>query len=116
VSLLSLEQIDAFRARGAAVEFGAFGENIVADGIDFKALPAGSVLKIVPKDGGEGGGNTRTGEHEGAELVITQIGKTCHQHCAIFETMGDCIMPREGVFAVVIRGGMVKTGDEIHAG
>ena len=107
VSLLSLEQINAFRARGANVEFGAFGENIVADGIDFRALPVGSVLKIIPEAGGKDTGDS-------AELVITQIGKECHQHCAIFETVGDCIMPREGVFAVVTRGGTVKTGDSIH--
>ena len=96
VSFLSLERIREFQSRGADVRFGDFGENIVASGIDFRALPVGAVLCI--------------GE---AVLVVTQIGKECHSHCAIFQTMGDCIMPREGVFAVVIRGGPVKTGDRI---
>jgi MOSC domain-containing protein YiiM len=97
VSLLSLEKIRAFQARGADVRFGDFGENIVASGIDFRTLPVGTVLHI--------------GE---AVLVVTQIGKECHSHCAIFQTMGDCIMPREGVFAVVIQGGPVNTGDRIE--
>jgi MOSC domain-containing protein YiiM len=96
VSLLSLEKIEDFRRRGAQVGFGDFGENIVAGGIDFRALPVGTTI--------------RAGE---ATLVITQIGKECHSHCAIFKTMGDCIMPREGVFAVVTKGGAVKAGDEI---
>jgi TatD DNase family protein len=98
VSLLSLEKIERFRAKGAQVEYGAFGENIVAEGIDFASLPVGTVL--------------RCGE---AALEMTQIGKECHNRCAIYQTVGDCIMPREGVFAKVIRGGLVRTGDEIHA-
>jgi TatD DNase family protein len=97
VSLLSLEKIREFQSRGAEVQFGDFGENIVADGIDFRSLPVGTVL--------------RTGQ---SMLVVTQIGKECHSHCAIFQTMGDCIMPREGVFAVVIRGGTVTVGDRIE--
>jgi TatD DNase family protein len=96
VSLLALQKIDAFRALGAKVDFGAFGENIVAEGIDFASLPAGTLL--------------RCGD---AVLEITQIGKECHNHCAIFKRMGDCIMPHEGVFARVIKGGMIKTGDAI---
>ena len=98
VSLLSLQKIDAFRARGADVDYGAFGENIVVDGIDLASLPVGTVI--------------RCGE---ALLEMTQIGKECHNHCAIFQRMGDCIMPREGVFARVLQGGVIKTGDEIHA-
>jgi MOSC domain-containing protein YiiM len=97
VSLLSFEKINEFKARGADVQFGDFGENIVADGIDFRLLPVGTVL--------------RAGK---ATLVITQIGKECHSHCAIFQTMGDCIMPREGVFAVVTRGGAVAVGDSVE--
>ena len=97
VSLLSLQKIDAFRAKGAEVDYGAFGENLVVDGIDFAGLPLGTMLRC---------GNV--------VLEITQIGKECHSHCAIFEYMGDCIMPREGVFAKVIQGGIVKTGDDIH--
>jgi MOSC domain-containing protein YiiM len=97
VSLLSLEKIREFQAKGAEVQFGDFGENVVAEGIDFRSLPVGTVL------------------HAGqATLVVTQIGKECHSHCAIFQTMGDCIMPREGVFAVVTRGGEVACGDQIE--
>ncbi|GHV93994.1 molybdenum cofactor sulfurase [Spirochaetia bacterium] len=97
VSLLSLQKIDAFRARGAKVDYGAFGENLVVDGIDFASLPVGTIL--------------RCGD---VVLEMTQIGKECHSHCTIFRIMGDCIMPREGVFARVIQGGTIKTGDEIH--
>lgn len=95
VSLLSYEQIEAFRNRGAQVEFGAFGENIVVEGYDFKSLPVGSRF--------------RCGE---VLLEMTQIGKQCHHGCEIFQKMGDCIMPREGVFCIVLHGGTVKTGDE----
>jgi TatD DNase family protein len=98
VSLLSLQKIDAFRAKGADVDYGAFGENIVVDGIDFSSLPVGTIF--------------RCGE---TLLEMTQIGKECHNHCAIYKRMGDCIMPREGVFAKVLQGGIIKTGDEIHA-
>jgi TatD DNase family protein len=97
VSLLSLQKIDEFRAGGASVTHGDFGENLVVDGIDCAAHPAGTLL--------------RSG---GVVLEITQIGKECHHHCAIFHRMGDCVMPREGVFARVLQGGRIKTGDEIH--
>ncbi|MCL2600813.1 MAG: MOSC domain-containing protein [Treponema sp.] len=97
VSLLSLQKIEAFRAKGAGVEHGDFGENIVVDGIDFASLPVGTRLRC---------GNVL--------LEMTQIGKQCHNRCAIFHRMGDCIMPREGVFAMVLQGGTVRTGDEIH--
>ncbi|MDR2480917.1 MAG: MOSC domain-containing protein [Spirochaetaceae bacterium] len=96
VSLLSFEKIEQFRAQGAAVDFGAFGENLVVEGIDFSSLKIGTVFKC---------GNV--------SLRLTQIGKECHNHCAIFKKMGDCIMPREGVFAEVLRGGFIKTGDEL---
>ena len=96
VSLLSYEKIEEFRARGAAVEDGAFGENLVVSGIDFRALPVGTRFAC--------------GE---AELELTQIGKECHNGCAIYKTMGDCIMPREGVFARVLRGGTISAGDEL---
>jgi MOSC domain-containing protein YiiM len=92
--LLSLQKIEAFRAKGADVEFGAFGENLVVDGIDFASLPIGTKFNC--------------GD---ALLEMTQIGKECHNHCEIYSRMGDCIMPREGVFARVLRGGMVKVGD-----
>jgi MOSC domain-containing protein YiiM len=94
ISLLSLQKIEAFRAKGADVAFGAFGENLVVDGIDFACLPLGTKF--------------RCGE---ALLEMTQIGKECHNHCEIYRRMGDCIMPREGVFARVLQGGVVKTGD-----
>jgi molybdenum cofactor synthesis domain-containing protein len=97
VSLLSFEKINAFRAGGADVADGAFGENLVVEGLDPADLPPGTTL--------------RCGQ---VILEITQKGKECHNHCAIFEAMGDCIMPREGVFAKVLHGGKIKTGDEIH--
>ena len=96
VSLLSNQKIEEFRLKGAKVEYGDFGENIVADDIDFRSLPVGTFLEC---------GDT--------VLEITQIGKECHSRCAIYNVMGDCIMPREGVFARVTRGGVIKTGDEI---
>ena len=101
VSLLSHQKIEDFRAKGAKVEYGDFGENIVADGIDFRSLPIGTFLEC--------GGNVSSG----VVLEITQIGKDCRSRCSIFNLMGDCIMPREGVFARVIKGGIVKTGNEI---
>ena len=97
VSLLSHEKIEAFRARGAKVDDGAFGENLVVEGIDFRSLPVGTIL---------GCGDVI--------LEMTQIGKECHSHCAIFKTMGDCIMPREGVFAKVVQGGFISVGDEMN--
>jgi len=99
VSLLSFEKIDEFRKRGADVDFGAFGENLVVEGIDFAMLPPGTRF--------------RCGE---VLLELSQVGKECHKHCAIFERMKDCIMPREGVFAVVLSGGKIRSGDELVAG
>jgi len=96
VSLLSHQKIEDFRARGAKVEDGAFGENLVVGGIDFRSLPVGTIL-----------------ECNEVILEMTQIGKECHSHCAIFKVMGDCIMPREGVFARVIKGGSIGVGDEM---
>ncbi len=97
VSFLALEKIEDFRARGADVDFGAFGENIIAEGFDFRSLPVGTRFRI--------------GD---ALLELTQIGKECHTHCAIYHQVGDCIMPREGVFTVVLEGGTVKAGDTIE--
>ncbi|MGE9971145.1 MOSC domain-containing protein [Candidatus Pseudoscillospira sp. SGI.172] len=96
VSLLSFEKVEAFRARGARVDFGAFGENLVVEGFDFRSLPVGTRFQC-----------------GGVLLEMTQIGKECHAHCAIYQVMGDCIMPREGVFARVIRGGKLHVGDEL---
>ena len=97
VSLLSFDKIEAFRARGAEVGDGAFGENLVVEGIDFRSLPVGTVL-----------------ECNGVVLEMTQIGKECHSHCEIFKKMGECIMPTEGVFARVIRGGTISEGDRME--
>ena len=96
VSLLSQEKIEEFRRRGAPVSYGDFGENIVAEGIDFSSLPVGTLF--------------RCGD---VLLEMTQIGKECHSHCAIYQAVGDCIMPREGVFARVLEGGVIRPGDEI---
>ncbi len=96
VSLLNSERIEDFRQKGAQVDFGDFGENLVVEGIDFRALPVGSLL--------------RCGD---VLLEMTQIGKECHSHCAIYHAVGDCIMPREGVFARVLTGGVICVGDEM---
>ena len=96
VSLLSHEKIMDFRARGAIVAYGCFGENLVVDGIDFAARPVG----------------TRLGCGE-ILLEISQIGKECHDRCQIYHTMGECIMPTQGVFAKVLRGGPVREGDSM---
>ena len=96
VSLLSFEKIEAFRAKGAEVDFGAFGENLIVEGYDLRALPVGTRFQI--------------GD---AVLELTQIGKECHSHCQIYHRMGDCIMPREGVFTEVIEPGHIKVGNEI---
>ena len=94
VSLLSLEKIEDFKKRGAVVSDGDFGENLVADGIDFARLPVGARLAV---------GDVL--------LEVTQIGKECHTRCAIYHAMGECIMPTQGVFAKVLRGGTVAAGD-----
>jgi TatD DNase family protein len=97
ISLLSYEKVEEFRARGAKVEDGAFGENLLVEGYDFKCFPIGTILTC-----------------NGVVLEITQIGKQCHSECEIFHQVGDCIMPREGVFAVVRQGGLIKVGDEMY--
>ena len=94
VSLLSYEAFQDFEERGAGVVPGDFGENLLVSGFDFKNLPVGTRF--------------RSGE---VLLEMTQIGKECHAGCDIFKRMGDCIMPREGVFAVVLRGGVLREGD-----
>jgi len=97
VSLLALESIAKMRAKGADVGPGSFAENITTESLDVLSLQVGDHLTI--------------GE---VELEITQIGKECHARCAIFEQVGDCVMPREGVFARVVRGGEVEVGDAIE--
>ena len=98
ISLLPEEEIAAFRKKGGSVEFGAFGENFVVSGLPrLRELPVGSRIFI----------------GENLLLEVSQIGKACHDHCAIFCQIGDCIMPREGIFALVKRGGPVRVGDRI---
>jgi MOSC domain-containing protein YiiM len=94
VSLLSYEKVEEFNRLGAAVTDGAFGENLLVSGIDFRSLPVGTVFTT-----------------EQTELRLTQIGKECHSHCEIYKRVGTCIMPREGVFAEVLRGGTVRPGE-----
>lgn len=95
VSILSYEKVEEFRKRGADVEDGAFGENILVEGFDFKTFPVGTIF-----------------ECNDVVLELTQIGKQCHSGCAIYKQVGDCIMPREGVFTRVLHGGIIKVGDE----
>lgn len=96
VSLLSYDRVEEFRARGANVPPGAFGENLLVEGFDFKTLPIGTRFSC--------------GD---VVLELTQIGKQCHAHCQIYQQVGDCIMPREGVFTRVLRGGTITQGDEL---
>lgn len=96
VSLLSFESIEDFKAKGAPVDFGSFGENLIISGLDFKEIVPGTIL-----------------EGETFQLEITQIGKDCHNRCHIYYSVGDCIMPREGIFAIVRRGGKIEKGCNI---
>ena len=95
VSLLAFEKIDDFRNKGGNVDFGAFGENLVIDGIELHKLPVGQQLQV--------------GE---VLLEVTQIGKECHDKCAIYYQVGECIMPKNGIFTRVLKGGKVKVGDQ----
>jgi MOSC domain-containing protein YiiM len=97
VSLLAIESIDKMRGKGLDLKPGDFAENITTKDINLASLPVGTRLNI----GRE------------AVLEMTQIGKECHAACAIRKQVGDCIMPREGVFAKVIRSGRIKAGDII---
>ena len=98
VSLLAQESIDTMTAKGLDVGPGDFAENITTTGIDLLALPVGSVLRV----------------GDGALLEISQIGKVCHAHCAIYFQAGDCVMPREGLFAVVRQAADVNVGDKVE--
>ena len=97
ISLLSAEKIEAFNKLGGDVQPGDFGENLVVDGLDFRSLPVGTLLRCGP-----------------VLLEMTQIGKECHTQCAIYQRVGDCIMPREGVFAKVLESGTISVGDEMR--
>ena len=96
VSLLSFEKIEEFKALGADVKDGDFGENLIVEGIDLSKLPIGTKMTI-----------------NEVLLEVTQIGKECHTGCAIAQAVGKCIMPTEGIFARVLKGGFVKVGDSI---
>ena len=98
VSLLAVKSIDKMVKKGTKVLPGDFAENITTEGIDLLKLPVGSKLNL----------------GESVELEITQFGKQCHNRCEIFEQMGDCVMPREGVFAKVTKAGSINVGDVIE--
>ncbi|MBW2439314.1 MAG: MOSC domain-containing protein [Deltaproteobacteria bacterium] len=97
VSFLSSESIDSVKEQGLDVTFGDFAENIATEGIDWKTLPVGTLVRL----------------GEAVLVEITQIGKECHNKCAIYYKAGDCIMPREGVFARVLEEGKIRRGDKI---
>ena len=96
ISLLASESVEKMKAIYPDIPLGAFAENILTEGIEVAGLPLGTRLKIGT-----------------ADLEITQIGKECHKDCAIRKQVGDCVMPREGVFAIVLKDGLIKSGDEI---
>ena len=97
VSLLALESIKKMQEMGLKVGPGDFAENITTEGIDLPALPVGTKMTI----------------GDDAEVEVSQIGKVCHTRCAIYHQAGDCVMPKEGIFVKVLRGGSVKKGDRI---
>ena len=99
VSLLAIESIEKMRRMGFVLQPGDFAENITTTGIELTSLPIGTIFNI----------------GDGVVLEMTQIGKECHAACAVRKQVGDCIMPREGIFARVIRGGQVRAGDAIVA-
>ncbi len=97
ISLLAAESIEKIRQKGLPVNYGDFAENLTTQGLILHTLPLGTKLKI------------------GSEVVleVTQIGKSCLKPCAIYFTVGDCVMPKEGIFARVLTEGVIATGDEI---
>ena len=97
ISLLASESVDKMKERFPDIPVGAFAENILTEGIELATLPVGTKLMV---------GNSL--------LEVTQIGKECHHDCAIRKQVGDCVMPREGIFAIVLEEGTIKSGDEIR--
>ncbi len=97
VSLLAVESFEKIREKGLDVSFGDFAENLTTRGMDLPALPIGTKIRI------------------GSDVIleISQIGKVCHDRCHIYHTVGDCVMPREGIFGIVIKGGEILPGDSI---
>ena len=97
ISLLALESIKKMQEKGLEVGPGDFAENFTTEGIDLVSLPVGTKITI----------------GEDIEMEVSQIGKVCHNRCAIYHQAGDCVMPKEGIFTKVLRGGTAKKGDEI---
>ena len=110
ISLLSYDKVQKFNEDGAGVKDGDFGENLVVEGIDFRSLPVGTILRIT-RPALDAGDKNSARDDSGPVLEMTQIGKECHNGCAIRQRMGVCIMPVEGVFARVVKGGTVRPGD-----
>jgi len=98
VSLLARESIEKIRAKGLDVNNGDFAENLTTEGIDLPSLPIGTRLKV----------------GRDVLLKVSQIGKVCHNRCSIFYAVGDCVMPREGIFAKVLTGGEIRAGDRVE--
>lgn len=98
VSFLAAESIEAARKKGLDVTFGNFAENIATEGIDWGTVPVGTRLDL----------------GDSAQVEITQKGKECHNKCAIYYMAGDCIMPREGIFARVLKGGDIRCGEPVR--
>jgi len=98
VSLLTIESIDRMRKLGIVLHPGDFAENLTCEGIDLVSLPVGTQLLV----------------GEDVVLEVTQIGKECHERCAIYRQVGKCIMPKEGIFTRVLKGGVVKAGDAVE--
>jgi len=100
VSLLAIESIEKMRSQGLDVEPGNFAENLTTQGLDLLSLPVGTKLFL--------------GKEGQIEVEVTQIGKVCHNRCAIYYLAGDCVMPREGIFVRVLKGGKIFPGDPIE--
>ena len=96
VSLLAVESIEKMKARGADVGPGDFAENVTTEGVDLASLAPGTRLRL-----------------GGTIVEVTQIGKECHEGCEIRSIVGDCVMPREGIFARVVKGGEIRPGQEV---
>jgi MOSC domain-containing protein YiiM len=97
ISMLGMESIDKVRKQGLDVDSGDFAENITTIGLELGTVTVGTLVKI--------------GE---AIVQVTQIGKECHDRCGIYDQIGDCVMPKEGIFARVLRGGTVMAGDDVN--
>ncbi len=97
VSLLANESVDVMKEKFPDIPIGAFAENILTEGIELKTLPIGTKLQVGP-----------------VLLEVTQIGKECHSDCAIRKQVGDCVMPREGIFSIVLEEGIIHPGDEVR--